>query len=292
MTAKRTTTTPLPTTGLLLIGMGPGQLSAMSLEAVEAAKAADVRRYEAYTALWPRSELDALEAAVGSIEKVMRPEVEQPDALFELARTSLVALLVVGDPLQATTHVDLQLQAAEAGIECRVFHGVSITTLVTGAIGLSNYKFGRQTTLTYPYGGWVATSPLEVIATNLHQNLHTLALLDLDPTGEGIGHQVPMKPSDALVSLGLMWDKLGEALDEMPQETALEAMRHEACAALLGRSLGEVPVVVCADMGTDDERMVTTTVDALSSIEGGRLNSLVFQSTTSEVEEKALLRWR
>ena len=292
MTAKRTTTTPLPTTGLLLIGMGPGQLSAMSLEAVEAAKAADVRRYEAYTALWPRSELDALEAAVGSIEKVMRPEVEQPDALFELARTSLVALLVVGDPLQATTHVDLQLQAAEAGIECRVFHGVSITTLVTGAIGLSNYKFGRQTTLTYPYGGWVATSPLEVIATNLHQNLHTLALLDLDPTGEGIGHQVPMKPSDALVSLGLMWDKLGEALDEMPQETALEAMRHEACAALLGRSLGEVPVVVCADMGTDDERMVTTTVDALGSIEGGRLNSLVFQSTTSEVEEKALLRWR
>lgn len=292
MTAKRTTTTPLPTTGLLLIGMGPGQLSAMSLEAVEAAKAADVRRYEAYTALWPRSELDALEAAVGSIEKVMRPEVEQPDALFELARTSLVALLVVGDPLQATTHVDLQLQAAEAGIECRVFHGVSITTLVTGAIGLSNYKFGRQTTLTYPYGGWVATSPLEVIATNLHQNLHTLALLDLDPTGEGIGHQVPMKPSDALVSLGLMWDKLGEALDEMPQETALEAMRHEACAALLGRSLGEVPVVLCADMGTDDERMVATTVDALGSIEGGRLNSLVFQSTTSEVEEKALLRWR
>ena len=292
MTAKRTTTTPLPTTGLLLIGMGPGRLSAMSLEAVEAAKAADVRRYEAYTALWPQSELDALEVAVGSVEKVMRPEVEQPDVLFELARTSLVALLVVGDPLQATTHVDLQLQAAEAGIECRVFHGVSITTLVTGAIGLSNYKFGRQTTLTYPYGGWVATSPLEVIATNLHQNLHTLALLDLDPTGEGIGHQVPMKPSDALVSLRLMWDKLGEALDGMPQETALEAMRHEACAALLGRSLDQVPVVLCADMGTDDERMVTTTVGALGAIVGGRLNSLVFQSTTSEVEEKALLRWQ
>ena len=292
MTAARTTTTPLPATGLVLIGMGPGRLSAMSLEAVEAAKAADARRYEAYTALWPQSELDALEAAVGSIEKVMRPEVEQPGALFELARTSLVALLVVGDPLQATTHVDLQLQAEEAGIECRVFHGVSITTLVTGAIGLSNYKFGRQTTLTYPYGGWVATSPLEVIAINLYQNLHTLALLDLDPTGEGIGHQVPMKPSDALVSLRLMWDKLGEALDEMPQETALEAMRREACAALLGRPLDEVPVVLCADMGTGDERMVTTTVGALERIEGGRLNSLVFQSTTSEVEEKALLRWK
>ena len=202
-----------------------------------------------------------------------------------------MALRVVGDPLQATTHVDLQLQAAEAGIECRVFHGVSITTLVTGAVGLSNYKFGRQTTLTYPYGGWVATSPLEVIAVNMHQNLHTLALLDLDPTGEGVGHQVPMKPSDALVSLRLMWNKLGEMLDDLPRETALEAMRHEACAVLLARSLDDVHVVLCADMGTDDERMVATTVGALDSIEGGRLNSLVFQSTASEVEERALLRW-
>jgi diphthine synthase len=292
MTAEHNIATNLPTTGILLIGMGPGRLSAMSLEAVEAAKVADVRRYEAYTALWPQSELDALEAEVGSIEKVMRPEVEQPDVLFELARTSLVALLVVGDPLQATTHVDLQLQAAEADIECRVFHGVSITTLVTGAVGLSNYKFGRQTTLTYPYGGWVATSPLEVIAVNMHQNLHTLALLDLDPTGEGVGHQVPMKPSDALVSLQLMWGKLGEALEDMPRETALEAMRYEACAVFLARSLEGVSVVLCADMGTSDERMVATTVGALGSIEGGRLNSLVFQSTPSEVEEKALLRWQ
>ena len=166
MTAEQSKTPPLPKTGLLLIGMGPGRLSGMSLEALEAAKKADVRRYEAYTALWPKSELEALEHAIGPIEKVMRPEVEQPEALFELARKSLVALLVVGDPLQATTHVDLQLQADEAGIQCHVFHGVSITTLVTGAIGLSNYKFGRQTTLTYPYGGWVATSPLEVIAVN------------------------------------------------------------------------------------------------------------------------------
>ena len=76
ITAKRTTTTPLPTTGLLLIGMGPGQLEGMSVEAIEAATRADVRRYEAYTALWPQAELDALEEKIGPIEKVMRPEVE------------------------------------------------------------------------------------------------------------------------------------------------------------------------------------------------------------------------
>ena len=166
MAEGSTTVQNLPSTGLLLVGMGPGSVGAMTIEAVEAAAAATHRRYEAYTALWPDDELNLLEQTIGPIQRVMRPEVEQPEDLFALASTSLVALLVVGDPLQATTHVDLQLQAAEAGIECRVFHGISITTLVTGAIGLSNYRFGRQTTLTYPYGGWVATSPLETIIVN------------------------------------------------------------------------------------------------------------------------------
>ena len=209
----------LPATGLLLVGMGMGRLEGMTHEALLAASAAEHRRYEAYTALWPEDELARLEARIGAIQRVMRPEVEEPDELLALASTSLVALLVVGDPLQATTHVDLQLRAAEAGIECRVFHGLSITTLVTGAVGLSNYKFGRQTTLTYPYGGWIATSPLEVVAVNWTQNLHTLALLDLDPTGQGTGEQQPMTPADAVNAIRLMWTKLSDAedADEAPR---------------------------------------------------------------------------
>ena len=82
----------------------------------------------------------------------------------------------------------------EQGIDCRIIHGISITNIVTGVIGLSNYKFGRQTTLTYPYANWIATSPLEVLAINRIMGQHTLALLDLDPTGAGIGDQQPMRP--------------------------------------------------------------------------------------------------
>ena len=191
MAAKKSQEKTLPDTGLLLVGMGMGHVNGMTVEALDAAAAADHRRYEAYTALWPEEELALLEQRIGAIERVMRPEVEEPAELFRLAETSLVALLVVGDPLQATTHVDLQLRARSAGIECRVFHGVSITSLVTGAVGLSNYKFGRQTTLTYPYGTWMATSPLEVLANNWGHGLHTLALLDLDPTGPRNGRPAP-----------------------------------------------------------------------------------------------------
>lgn len=293
MAAESSHAPVLPTTGLLLVGMGMGQLEGMTQEAMHAASAADHRRYEAYTALWPEAELARLEARIGPIQRIMRPEVEEPDELLTLATTSLVALLVVGDPLQATTHVDLQLRALGAGVECHVFHGLSITTLVTGAVGLSNYKFGRQTTFTYPYGGWVATSPLEVVAVNWAQNLHTLALLDLDPTGQGTGDQRPMTPSDAAHAMRLMWEKLID-LDgnEPPMEDVVQASRHAMIERYLQQSIDEVPVVLCSDMGTPDQTMVTTTVGGLDQERGGRLNCLVFPASTGDIEEKALARWK
>ncbi|MBT5661700.1 MAG: diphthine synthase [Euryarchaeota archaeon] len=293
MAEGSTTVQNLPLTGLLLVGMGPGSVGAMTIEAVEAAAAATHRRYEAYTALWPDDELNLLEQTIGPIQRVMRPEVEQPEDLFALASTSLVALLVVGDPLQATTHVDLQLQAAEAGIECRVFHGISITTLVTGAIGLSNYRFGRQTTLTYPYGGWVATSPLETIIVNRYTGLHTLALLDLDPTGLGTGDQRPMMPDDVVASIELMRLKIEEGLAEreFSDDKASDLLTKAALQSFVEEDVSQMRVVLCSDMGTEDQRIVSTTVGGLSNQTGGRLNCIIFPATTGEVEEKALVRW-
>jgi diphthine synthase len=282
----------LPKSGLLLVGMGPGRISSMTIEAKNAAKSADFRRYEAYTALWPADELAKLEEDIGDIKMVMRPEVESPTELLDLAKTHLVALLIVGDPLQATTHVDIQLQALEAGINCIVFHGISITTLVTGAVGLSNYRFGRQTTITYPYGGWVATSPLEVIAANIFQNQHTLALLDLDPTGAGTGKQIPMQPSDAYTSLDLMKEKLSSNISGMPEDNTIDSMKKLAFEEFADKDLNSIKVVLCADMGTKDEKITYTTVGNLKNIDGGRLNCLIFPAITSEVEEKALLRWQ
>ena len=262
----------------------------MTVAAVNAAKNANYRRYEAYTALWSDEDLAELEAEIGEIKKVMRPEVEDPVELLQLAKNETVALLVVGDPLQATTHVDLQLQASEAGIECTVIHGISITGLVTGSIGLSNYRFGRQTTLTYPYGGWIATSPLEVIALNRIQGLHTLALLDLDPTGEGTGGQIPMQPADAANSMFLMAEKLSGSIDEMPDVTNLEKLKIDACKAIC-ENISNLMVVLCTDMGTTDENISYLPLSELSSAETGRLHCLVIPAKPGDVELSALNRW-
>ena len=161
---------------------------------------------------------------------------------------------------------------------------------MTGAIGLSNYKFGRQTTLTYPYSGWIATSPLEVIAVNRGMGLHTLALLDLDPTGAGTGEQRPMQPVDAVESLNAMANKLVESVEDMPVESSFERLKFESFVKICSE-ISALNVVLCSDMGTKDQSIVATTVDALANEQGGRLNCLVFPASTSDVEEKALLRW-
>lgn len=267
------------TTGFALIGIGPGKVESMTLEAVDVAKNADVRLYEAYTALWPEEELLKLEAMVGPIERIMRPAVERPEELFKQAQSQSIALLVVGDPMQATTHIDFQLRAEKAGLPCRVIHGISVTTLVPGSTGLSDYKFGRSTTLTYPYGDWVVTSPLEVMLRNQAQGLHTLVLFDLDPTGAGTGDQLPMQPKDALASITKMADKLANSELDAVFEQQIESLTDSSC-------------VLCSDLGTNDASMKTTTIGNLSNVTGGRLNCLVFLANMSEMEREAVNRWR
>ena len=251
----------------------------MTLEALSLAREADVRLYEAYTALWSEEALAELEDEIGSIQRIMRPTIEQPENLLEMARTQYVAVLVVGDPMQATTHIDLQLRAESVDIPVHVVHGISITTLVPGATGVSNYKFGRSTTLTYPYGEWIATSPLEVMMQNYSQKLHTLVLFDLDPSGAGTGDQLPMQSSDAAESIAKMVAKYKET-ELTPEQTD---------------TLGEIDnleVVLCSDLGTDDQRLQTTTIGNLSTKRSGRLNCMVLLANLSEIEREAVNRWK
>ena len=266
-------------TGLALIGIGPGKVSSMTLEAISLAQKADVRLYEAYTALWSEDALVELESEIGSVERIMRPTIEQPEDLLKMAEHQLVAVLVVGDPMQATTHIDLQLRAESAGIPVHVVHGISITTLVPGATGVSNYKFGRSTTLTYAYGEWIATSPLEVMMRNYSQQLHTLVLFDLDPSGAGTGTQLPMQSSDAAESITKMVAKY--------KETELTPLQTD----LLER-FDDLEVVLCSDLGTDDQRLQTTTIGNLGAKESGRLNCMVLLANLSEIEREAVNRWR
>ena len=178
----------------------------MSKMAIDIASSCSNRFLEGYTAILPPEQEDKLREIVGDWEKIMRPRVEQPDELLELARNDSVALLIVGDPMQATTHIDLEARCNELDINFNIVPGITATSLAVSLSGLQSYRFGRQVTIPYSYGSYMPTSPLEMIYKNYENNLHSLILFDLDPTGMGIENPRPW----LLVMQYLYWKKWKE----------------------------------------------------------------------------------
>ena len=266
--------------GLWLIGIGPGDLGHMTERARSVARGCKKRYLEGYTAVLPTEQEALLESVVGPWERMMRPSVESPEALLDESRNDSVALLVVGDPMQATTHIDLEARCMEEGIGFEIIPGMSATSLAVSLSGLQSYKFGRQVTLPYPYGDYLATSPLEMILRNLEGGLHTLVLLDLDPTGMGLDLPTPMSPSQAISTLGEMEEKWLEERDGLDST----GVKKGALA------VNEWEGVLLSDLGTKGQRVFSGSLKEISKVQGGRVHSLIIPSEMSDNEREAFSR--
>ncbi len=260
--------------GLWLIGIGPGDLGHMTEKAKSIARGCRKRYLEGYTAVLPADQEALLEREVGEWKRLMRPSVESPESLLEEAREEPVALLVVGDPMQATTHIDLEARCMEEGVFFEVVPGMSATSLAVSLSGLQSYKFGRQVTLPYPYGDYLATSPIEMIESNRTNGLHTLVLLDLDPTGMGFDLPTPMSPLQAVSIL----------------EKMLEKAREEGSGDGFIADIREWDGILLSDVGTSRQRVSSGTLDELSIIQGGYVHTLIIPSNMSDNEKDAYYR--
>jgi len=264
--------------GLWLIGIGPGDLEHMTERARSVARGCKKRYLEGYTAVLPIDQEALLESVVGPWKRLMRPSVESPEALMDESRNDSVALMVVGDPMQATTHIDLEARCIEEGIGFEVIPGMSATSLAVSLSGLQSYKFGRQVTLPYPYGDYLATSPLKMILRNLESGLHTLVLLDLDPTGMGSNLPTPMSPSQAISALEGMEEKWLEEGDsiEWVNKSVLAVNGWEG--------------MLLSDVGTKGQRVLSGSLQEISKIQGGWVHSLIIPSEMSDNEREAFCR--
>jgi diphthine synthase len=163
---------------LTFIGLGL-QKDGISLAGLREAQEANVVYAELYTSIVPNFNIKELEQKIGkTIKVVAREKVElHPDEILESAKISKVAFLVPGDPMVATTHVDLRLRAAKAGIKTKIVHAASIASAAAGLAGLQSYKFGQSATVPFPDNP--SQTPYEVLAGNKARGLHTLLLLDI-----------------------------------------------------------------------------------------------------------------
>ncbi|MDI6847203.1 MAG: diphthine synthase [Candidatus Bathyarchaeia archaeon] len=164
---------------IVFVGLGLYDEGGISLRGLEEVKTADKVFVELYTSLMPHFSIENFERISGKkLHMVSRKELEEEngEAILKAAETGKAVLLVPGDPLIATTHVALRIQAEKLGIKTRIVHGASIISAVIGLSSLHNYKFGKSVTIPFSEA---SETPYEVIAQNKKVELHTLCLLDV-----------------------------------------------------------------------------------------------------------------
>jgi diphthine synthase len=164
---------------LYLIGMGISL--DFTLEGIRIAKQCKEVYLEGYTGALSADISKIIQKTLGrDIIPLEREDVES-NVLLEKAGRKDIVLLSAGDPLTATTHISLLLEAKKRGIKTKVIHNSSVYTAAAGKAGLQIYRFGKTATLVNQRTNYKPTSSLDIIRSNLGANMHTLVLLDTEP---------------------------------------------------------------------------------------------------------------
>ncbi|VVC02465.1 Diphthine synthase [Candidatus Bilamarchaeum dharawalense] len=212
---------------LFLVGLGVS--CDITLSGLEAIQTADNVYIETYTNPLDEETIQNLEKKTGKkFEKLERDKLES-SFLVNQAKSSNVCVLISGDPLTATTHVTLVVEAKQKNIPVQVIHNSSIYSTAPARSGLQIYRFGKTASLVNPRPNYKPVSSLDIIRENLTRNLHTLVLLDTEP-----------QPMEAKVAL--------EMLSEFETAVVLSCVGHKdekivfgKVKNLIGIELGKPP---------------------------------------------------
>ncbi|RLI77614.1 diphthine synthase [Archaeoglobales archaeon] len=168
---------------LTFVGLGLWDEKDVSIKGYEAVKRADEVYVEFYTSKLLGTDIDKISKFFGRKVWVLeRKDLEEESfRLIDKALNKNIVILIPGDPMIATTHSALRLEAEKKGVKTAIIHGASIVSAVCGLTGLHNYRFGRSATISYPYKGKVSKAPMDIIKKNRSIDAHTLLYLDLHP---------------------------------------------------------------------------------------------------------------
>ncbi|MBU7042971.1 MAG: diphthine synthase [Theionarchaea archaeon] len=161
----------------MLYVIGLGLNGDLTVKGMEIAKKCTVY-LESYTSFLPISLSELKNILKKDIILLTRKEVEETQEFLNEAAHTDIALLVMGDPLVATTHTELVIEAQKRAIKTEIIHNSSIYSAV-GETGLQIYKFGKTVTIPYPEEGYKPTSFYDTILKNREMGAHTLVLLDI-----------------------------------------------------------------------------------------------------------------
>ncbi|WP_243678634.1 SAM-dependent methyltransferase [Vulcanisaeta distributa] len=143
-----------PTLYIVGLGLSPGNITA---EALEIIRSVDDVFLETYTSKGgPAEFINRLRSIRSDFTQVSREDLENKSGeviMRKLENGRNAALLVIGDPMIATTHAAIAVIARRRGFNVKIINSVSIVCAVLSQLGLSPYKLGPVATITYPRMG-------------------------------------------------------------------------------------------------------------------------------------------
>ena len=217
---------------MALILVGAGIAFDFTAAGIAALRACDEAYLESYTNPVEKGNISELEKQIKKkIKRLSRSDVEGP-FLVEKARSSEVCLISSGDPLTATTHISLVLEAKQKGIPVRIIHNSSIYSAAPARAGLQIYRFGKTASLVNPRPNYKPTSSLDIIRKNLELDMHSLVLLDTEPQ--------PMDAKTALEMLSEFETAVVLSRVGMPDEK----IEYDKIKELKEKELGRPPFVI------------------------------------------------
>ena len=262
---------------LYIIGLGLGDEKDITVRGLEAIRSSDKVFLEAYTSVLciGKERLEAYyEKSITLADRFMvESEAEQ---IYEPALRGTVALLVVGDPVCATTHTDIMIRAKEHGVEVQLIHNASVMG-AAGCCGLQLYNFGHTVSIPFFEDNWRPTSFYPKIKYNRRGGMHTLCLLDIkvkEPDFEAMtrGKQVFLPPR--FMSVPTAAAQLIEA-----EETLKEGAYNVDTTLCVG----------LARLGQPTQQIVAGTLQELLSVDYGEpLHSLIVCGELHELEMEML----
>ena len=171
---------------LYLIGLGL-DLKDISLKGIEAAGKCKKVYWETYTNIYNYTQKEIEKTIKSKVIPADRKKVEdEKNEILESAKKEKVALLVSGDPLAATTHVDLMIRANKEKIKVEIIHAPSVFTAIAET-GLQLYKFGKTASIAKWSQSFRPDSFYDIIKKNEAMNAHTLLLIDIGlPVAEAL----------------------------------------------------------------------------------------------------------
>ncbi len=212
------------------MGLGLGSPDYFTRAALRELERSDVVYLDTYTGFLEERAISELRGLLGErLVLAKRRDLEEGSReLIELAGKEEVSVAVPGDPLIATTHSSLIVEAVRRGVRWRVVHGVSVLSAAISRSGLSAYRFGRTVTLPKIVGREEYEAIYRTITSNFELGLHTLVLLDTADGG--------LKAQEAMRSLLGIESSTGSNLLETSHVLAMARIGLEDETVVCGKA--------------------------------------------------------